>query len=224
MSVVVSEHSHPWHSLGIKIADPLGGNKLPITPWPSLKLHPIKLLHLCCHLGIYPHIPTFFQSNQASFEASDIAWFAAGWHRDRNYFSVQNSLHSEYLDLHAVYGVDKETCPHQKQALQNILNLIFDLVSPLFVSCYTFNHYMYARQHFWIAQAGVQLLFSMWKLQWYPGLPTSLNTSKLTLIFLQPLFLSILLSTLLFYIWHRTLLLTLEFQLLKTGLNVHIPA
>lgn len=147
-----SERTHPWTIPDIRVADPLNANQLPITPWPSLKFHPIGLLHLRRHLGVYPHIPGFFQQRQAAFEASDIAFFAAGRHRDGRHHVPHDRLHDEYLDLHAVCGDNKAKRGHQKQTLQNVLDLIFDLVSLLLYFASRYLLCVHGRQHFWTVQ------------------------------------------------------------------------
>ena len=66
-----SEHTHPWGIPDVDIPDRLGANHLPITDWASLRFHPVGLLHLRRHLGVYPHIRNLFKERQSAFEASD---------------------------------------------------------------------------------------------------------------------------------------------------------
>ncbi|KJA15807.1 hypothetical protein HYPSUDRAFT_58596 [Hypholoma sublateritium FD-334 SS-4] len=130
--MVSSSTSHPWPVPDVSIPDPLGANHLPITPLPSLKFHPIGLLHLRRHLGLHAHLPGFFQQHQKSFQASDLAWFAAGLHRDGQHFQVaHDQFHPEYMDLHRVCGNDRTKRMHQKQLLQDVQDLMFDLATLL---------------------------------------------------------------------------------------------
>ena len=126
---MTSATTHPWVVPGVEISDPLGADKLPLTPWQSLKFHPIGLVHLRRYQGLFPYLPEFFKVKQASFEAADLAWFAAGLHKDGNHHRAQDSFHPEYLDLYNVCGLEKETRPIRKALLGKLLNLIFDLVS-----------------------------------------------------------------------------------------------
>ena len=128
--MIPSSASHPWHVLGVSIPDPLGADNLAITPLASLRFHPIGLLHFRRYLGVHAHLPGFFQEHQKSFQASDLAWFAAGRHHDNQHFQVAHDrFHPEYMDLHNVCGMDRQKRPHQKQLLQDVQDLIFDLVS-----------------------------------------------------------------------------------------------
>ena len=126
-----SEHTHPWGIPDVDIPDRLGANHLPITDWASLRFHPVGLLHLRRHLGVYPHIRNLFKERQSAFEASDIAWFGAGRHLDGRHHISLDKFHSEYMDLHNLCGNDKIKRQHQKKMLQDVLDLIYDLVSYL---------------------------------------------------------------------------------------------
>lgn len=121
--------THPWGISDVRIDNPLGANQLPITPWSSLKFHPIGLIHLRRHQGVFPYIPLFYKTKQASFDAADLAWFAGGLHRDgQHYRADADSFHPEYMELYNACGAEKGTRHLQKELLEKILGLIFDLV------------------------------------------------------------------------------------------------
>lgn len=124
-----SATTHPWGLANVRIANPLGANQLPITPWSSLKFHPIGLVHLRRHQGVFPYIPLFYKTKQASFDAADIAWFAGGLHKDGKHYNADADLfHPEYTELYNTCGTAKGTRHLQKELLEKVLDLIFDLV------------------------------------------------------------------------------------------------
>ena len=124
-----SAHTHPWGIPNVEVDDPMNSHKLPITPWPSLKFHPVGLVHLRRYQGVFPYTPLFYKTKKESFDAADIAWFAAGLHKDGNHHNTSNnSFHPEYVDLYNNCGINKETRPYRKALLKKVLELIFDLV------------------------------------------------------------------------------------------------
>ncbi len=128
---MTSEYTHPWGIPDIDIPDPLGAKDMPITPWASLKFHPVGLLHLRRYLGVYPHLGQRYQERQSAFNAADMSWFAADRHRDGRHQVSLDKFHPEYMDIHNLCGYDKIKRQYSKKMLQDLLELIYDLVSCL---------------------------------------------------------------------------------------------
>lgn len=126
---LTSARTHPWGIFDVSIDDPMSSDRLPITPWHSLKFHPVGLVHLRRHQGVFPYVPLFFKTKQASFEAADIAWFSAGLHKDSKHYNIgQNTFHSEFTDLFNACGGTTETRTFRKALLNKVLDGMFDMV------------------------------------------------------------------------------------------------
>ncbi|PPQ82115.1 hypothetical protein CVT25_014277 [Psilocybe cyanescens] len=101
----------------------------PLIPWTDLKFNPVGVYHLCLHQGVFPHRPNFYKTNRLKFDAADVAWFAAGMHKDGNHDHSPQTFHP----LAEALQKDTKEMPKSrsecKELLHRVQELTFDLAT-----------------------------------------------------------------------------------------------
>jgi len=117
--------SNPWHT----------PNSITNLPWTELKFDLMGLQNLRWILGFHSSMSNLFPTRQAHFEASDIAWLAAGTHSDGNHAQNSHEFHPMYMQL---YNDTRNAGKLERKALiQKIEFLVYDLVCDIPMSLCT---------------------------------------------------------------------------------------
>jgi len=101
----------------------------PTPLWHDLKFNAVGLAYLRQKLGRLESTPGIYERYQPSFDAADIAWFAAGLHNDGNHIGRPNTFHPMFL-IGREHSPKGEQGNKERNALrERVRSLIFDLVS-----------------------------------------------------------------------------------------------
>ncbi|KAF8185650.1 hypothetical protein BJ912DRAFT_1060481 [Pholiota molesta] len=123
-----ADTTHPWLS-SVRIPVPVNAGNI-VPPWTALKFNPVGLYGLRRWQGVYPLRDNFFIANQSRFRASDIAWFAAGTHKDGQHHHSINSFHSSHIELTSETGSPLAKA-ERKAMFAEMEVLIWDLLTAL---------------------------------------------------------------------------------------------
>jgi hypothetical protein len=117
--------SNPWRT----------PNPVANLPWTELKFDLTGLQNLRRVLGFHSSTPNLFLTRQAHFEASDIAWLAAGTHSDGNHAQNSHEFHPMYMQLYNDTGNAGKL--ERKALIQKVELLVYDLVRDIPLSLCT---------------------------------------------------------------------------------------
>ncbi|PPQ75452.1 hypothetical protein CVT25_008237, partial [Psilocybe cyanescens] len=107
---------------------PHNGDRTRIA-WTHLKFNPIGLYNLRLHQGTFPRLPNFYEANRARFDAADLAWFAAGMHKDGNHHHDPQSFHALAEALQKDTKDTSVSRLERKELLQRVQDLTFDMAT-----------------------------------------------------------------------------------------------
>jgi hypothetical protein len=99
-----------------------------VLAWTDLKFNPLGIYNLHCQLGVLAKEPGIFTRYQHWFEASDIAWFAAGTSEDGNHHIPDDSFHVAFNVMCSQLPAGTVGVSWRKTVCSHLQKLIFDLV------------------------------------------------------------------------------------------------
>ena len=105
---------------------PFGNGDVPA--WTDLKFNPLGIYNLCRRLGVLAKEPGVFTQYQHRFEASNIAWFAAGTSEDGNHHIPDDSFHVAFNVMCSHLPAGSVGVSWRKTVRSCLQKLIFDLV------------------------------------------------------------------------------------------------
>lgn len=109
-----------------RLPAPAGAGTMPLN-WGKLKFNPVGLYDVRRLQGFLPAHPTVFKLYCDRFLAADIAWFAAGKHRDDLHDQRRDQFHPMYHDLLS-HGMTPQEKAERKALVERVQALTFDLV------------------------------------------------------------------------------------------------
>jgi hypothetical protein len=115
-----------WPGWGIPVDIPAPANATDTpTSFNRLKFNQLGLYDLRRRIGVLQHARGVFTKYQAKFLASDIAWFAAGAHKDGNHCVPPGEFHSFFKAVREGTMTREE----RNNIRQQVIELLFDIVS-----------------------------------------------------------------------------------------------